>query len=222
MIPALVNNPLFREITPERLFADLEEISFHTRSYKKGEILAQQGAVCNRLVILTKGSVRGEMIDYSGRLIKVEDIAAPRAIAPLFLFGEENRYPVEVTANEPTEVIELPKSSVLSLFRKNEQFLENYMNLSANYARTLSDKLFFMSFKTIRQKLASYLLRLHKQQQQAHITLDRSQQELSDYFGVSRPSLARELAHMQEDGLLIADRKHITILQKEQLVRLIQ
>lgn len=222
MIPALVNNPLFREITPERLFADLEEISFHTRSYKKGEILAQQGAVCNRLVILTKGSVRGEMIDYSGRLIKVEDIAAPRAIAPLFLFGEENRYPVEVTANEPTEVIELPKSSVLSLFRKNEQFLENYMNLSANYARTLSDKLFFMSFKTIRQKLASYLLRLYKQQQQEHITLDRSQQELSDYFGVSRPSLARELAHMQEDGLLIADRKHITILQKEELVRLIQ
>ena len=194
MIPALVNNPLFRGITPERLFADLEEISFHTRSYKKGEILAQQGAVCNRLVILTKGSVRGEMIDYSGRLIKVEDIAAPRAIAPLFLFGEENRYPVEVTANEPTEVIELPKSSVLSLFRKNEQFLENYMNLSANYARTLSDKLFFMSFKTIRQKLASYLLRLYKQQQQTHITLDRSQQELSDYFGVSRPSLARELA----------------------------
>ena len=222
MIPVLVNNPLFRGITPERLFADLEEISFHTRSYKKGEILAQQGAVCNRLVILTKGSVRGEMIDYSGRLIKVEDIAAPRAIAPLFLFGEENRYPVEVTANEPTEVIELPKSSVLSLFRKNEQFLENYMNLSANYARTLSDKLFFISFKTIRQKLASYLLRLYKQQQQTHITLDRSQQELSDYFGVSRPSLARELAHMQEDGLLIADRKHITILQKEQLVRLIQ
>lgn len=222
MIPALVNNPLFRGITPERLFADLEEISFHTRSYKKGEILAQQGAVCNRLIILTKGSVRGEMIDYSGRLIKVEDIAAPRAIAPLFLFGEENRYPVEVTANEPTEVIELPKSSVLSLFRKNEQFLENYMNLSANYARTLSDKLFFMSFKTIRQKLASYLLRLYKQQQQTHITLDRSQQELSDYFGVSRPSLARELAHMQEDGLLIADRKHITILQKEELVRLIQ
>ena len=222
MIPALVNNPLFRGITPERLFADLEEISFHTRSYKKGEILAQQGAVCNRLVILTKGSVRGEMIDYSGRLIKVEDIAAPRAIAPLFLFGEENRYPVEVTANEPTEVIELPKSSVLSLFRKNEQFLENYMNLSANYARTLSDKLFFMSFKTIRQKLASYLLRLYKQQQQTHITLDRSQQELSDYFGVSRPSLARELAHMQEDGLLIADRKHTTIFQREQLVRLIQ
>lgn len=222
MTPALTNNPLFRGITPEKLSANLEEISFLTRSYRKGEILARQGDVCNRLVILTKGSVRGEMIDYSGRLIKVEDIAAPRALAPLFLFGEENRFPVEVTANEPTEVIEIPKASVLELFRRNEQFLENYMNLSANYARTLSDKLFFMSFKTIRQKIASYLLRLYKQQQQLQITLDRSQQELSDYFGVSRPSLARELSHMQEDGMIIADRKQITILQKEWLIRLIQ
>ena len=222
MTPALTNNPLFRGITPEKLSANLEEISFHTHSYRKGEILARQGDVCNRLVILTKGSVRGEMIDYSGRLIKIEDIAAPRAVAPLFLFGEENRFPVEVTANEPTEVIEIPKASVLELFRRNEQFLENYMNLSANYARTLSDKLFFMSFKTIRQKIASYLLRLYKQQQQLQITLDRSQQELSDYFGVSRPSLARELSHMQEDGMIIADRKQITILQKEWLIRLIQ
>lgn len=222
MLPTLIKNPLFRGITLERLSTDLEVISFHTRSYKKGEILARQGDQCNRLVILTKGSVRGEMIDYSGRLIKVEDITAPKALAPLFLFGEENNFPVEVTANEPTEVIELPKSSVLGLFRKNEQFLENYMNLSANYARTLSDKLFFMSFKTIRQKLASYLLRLQKQQRQLSVTLDRSQQELSDYFGVSRPSLARELAHMQEDGLLAVNRKHITILQKESLIRLIQ
>ena len=222
MTPALTNNPLFRGITPEKLSANLEEISFHTRSYRIGEILARQGDVCNRLVILIKVRLRGEMIDYSGRLIKVEDIAAPRALAPLFLFGEENRFPVEVTANEPTEVIEIPKASVLELFRRNEQFLENYMNLSANYARTLSDKLFFMSFKTIRQKIASYLLRLCKQQQQLQITLDRSQQELSDYFGVSRPSLARELSHMQEDGMIIADRKQITILQKEWLIRLIQ
>lgn len=222
MIEKLINNPLFKNIASSTLEANLSEISFHTRSYLKGEILAYQGDPCSKLIILIKGSVRGEMIDYSGRLIKVEDIAAPRALAPLFLFGEDNRYPVEITANEPTETFEIPRNNVLKLFRKNETFLENYMNLSANYARTLSDKLFFMSFKTIRQKLASYLLRLYKQQQKEQVTIDRSQQELSDYFGVSRPSLARELAHMQEDGLIITDRKQITLLKKEALIRLIQ
>ena len=135
MIPVLINNPLFRGITPEKLSANLEEISFHTRSYKKGEILARQGDVCNRLVILTKGSVRGEMIDYSGRLIKVEDIAAPRAIAPLFLFGEENRYPVEVTANEPTEVIEIPKTSVPQERAVSRKLYEPFCQLRTDFIR---------------------------------------------------------------------------------------
>lgn len=222
MYSTLIDNPLFRGIAPETLSSALAEVNFRMRSYRKGEVLARQGDVCNRLVILAKGSVRGEMIDYSGRLVKVEDIAAPRALAPLFLFGDENRYPVEVTANEPTETIEIPKSGVLELFRRNECFLENYMNLSANYARTLSDKLFFMSFKTIRQKLASYLLRLHRQQGQSRVRLDRSQQALSDYFGVSRPSLARELARMQEDGLIAVDRKLVTILRADALTQLIR
>ena len=58
MIPVLINNPLFRGITPEKLSANLEEISFHTRSYKTGEILARQWDVCNRLVNYVIGGVQ--------------------------------------------------------------------------------------------------------------------------------------------------------------------
>lgn len=220
MLEELLSNPLFHNINAAELHKNFDGMMYRQKVFDKGEILAHQGDVCNRLIILTKGSVRGEMIDYSGRLIKIEDIAAPRAIAPLFLFGAANRYPVEVTANEVTETIIIPRESILKLFRRNETFLENYMNISANYAHTLSDKLFFLSFKTIRQKLASYLLRLSGQS--SCFLMDRSQQELADYFGISRPSLARELGHMQDDGLILADRKQITILNKEILKQLIK
>jgi len=47
---------------------DFDGIVSHLRMFRKGDILARQGDVCNRLMILLKGSVRGEMIDYSGRL----------------------------------------------------------------------------------------------------------------------------------------------------------
>ena len=63
-----------------------------------------------------------------------------------------------------------------------------------------------MSFKTIRQKLASYLLRMLKQQGDSPIQLDRSQQELADYFGYLVPLWHAELAHMQDDGLIKTDR----------------
>lgn len=221
MIEQLLPNPLFRNVSAGELRKDFEGLTYKVKNYTKGEILAHQGDVCNKLIILTKGSVRGEMIDESGRIVKIEDIASPRALAPLFLFGAANRFPVEVTANENTEVIIIPKESVIKLFARNEAFLENYMNMSANYAQTLSEKLFFMSFKTIRQKLASYFLRLSATQG-SQILLDRSQQELADYFGISRPSLAREVSHMQDDGLIKADRKQITILNKEKLKILIR
>ncbi len=221
MIEQLLSNPLFRNVSAGELRKDFEGLTYKVKNYTKGEILAHQGDVCNKLIILTKGSVRGEMIDESGRIVKIEDIASPRALAPLFLFGAANRFPVEVTANENTEVIIIPKESVIKLFARNEAFLENYMNMSANYAQTLSEKLFFMSFKTIRQKLASYFLRLSATQG-SQILLDRSQQELAAYFGISRPSLAREVSHMQDDGLIKADRKQITILNKEKLKILIR
>lgn len=221
MIEQLLPNPLFRNVSAGELQKSFDGLTYKVKSYDKGEILAHQGDVCNKLIILTKGSVRGEMIDESGRIVKIEDIASPRALAPLFLFGAANRFPVEVTANENTEAIIIPKESVIKLFARNEAFLENYMNMSANYAQTLSEKLFFMSFKTIRQKLASYFLRLSATQGN-QILLDRSQQELADYFGISRPSLAREVSHMQDDGLIKADRKQITILNKDKLKILIR
>lgn len=221
MISILLKNPLFKGTTPEELTTNFEGITYHIKNFRKGDILAFQGDPCNRLIILLKGSVRGEMIDYSGKLIKIEDIGAPRALAPLFLFGTENKYPVEVTANEEVDALFIPKESVLLLFQRNQLFLENYLNTSANYAKTLSDKLFFLSFKSIKQKLASYILRLSASAGNK-IVMDRSQQEMADYFGVSRPSLARELAHMQDEGLISVDRKHIAILNPEKLKKLIQ
>jgi len=221
MLSILIENPLFRGTTPKDLSQNFEGVTYQIKSFKKGDILAFRGDVCNRLIILLKGSVRGEMIDYSGKLIKIEDIYAPRALAPLFLFGTENKFPVEVTANEEVNALFIPKESVLLLFQRNRRFLENYLNTSANYAKTLSDKLFFLSFKNIKQKLASYILRLSATAGDK-IIMDRSQQEMADYFGVSRPSLARELANMQDEGLISVDRKHIGILNKEKLKELIR
>jgi CRP-like cAMP-binding protein len=78
------------------------------------------------------------------------------------------------------------------------------------FATRLSDKLYFLSFKTIRQKIANYLLKLPAKE--GVVTLDRSQNSLAEYFGVTRPSLSRELANMQEEGLIEMERKTIRIL----------
>lgn len=161
------------------------------------------------------------MMDPSGKIVKVEDIEAPSPLAPLFLFGKESRFPVQVTAREDVSTLIIPKGSVLKMLRMNEQLLQNFLDISAFYASALSRKLHLMSFRTIRQKIIIYLLNLPAKGSNS-VELDRTQHALAEYFGVSRPALARELRNMQDDGLIRIDKKLISFTDKNKLVQLIR
>ena len=213
----LTKIPLFRsasEAELERIFAELK---ITETSFKKGEILAMQDEPANRLIIILTGSVKGEMTDAAGRVAKVEDIEAPSPLAILFLFGTENRFPVQAIAREDVTAVIIPRPSVLRMLSMNEAILKNYLDISADFATRLSRKLNFMSLHTIRQKLAVYLLDLSKKQGSDTVAIDRSKSALAEYFGVARPSLERELTRMQNDGMIATGKKTITIKKRREL-----
>ena len=208
---------LFNHINEEELADLLSKVEVKVTIFSKDDILAMQDELCNRLIILQNGGVKAEMTAPSGKVVKVEDIYAPNPLAILFLFGMKNRFPVQVTALGRVEALIIPKQSVIKMLGMNEQLLKNYLDISANFASRLSDKLYFMSFRTIRQKLITYLLNLPEKNHV--IVLDRSQQALSEYFGVSRPSLSRELANMAKDNLISISKKEIRIVDRNKLVQ---
>ena len=206
-LTALKKIPLFRSIHEAEIEMIFSELKITETEFRKGEVLALQDELCNRLIILLSGSVKGEMTDPSGKVVKVEDIYAPSPLAILFLFGPDNRFPVQAIAREDVTALVIPKQSVLRMLSMNQTLLKNYLDISADFASRLSKKLHFMSFRTIRQKLAVYILNLSKIKQEDTIELDKTKSALAEYFGVSRQSLERELSNMQHDGLLTADKK---------------
>lgn len=216
----ITRSKFFSSLTEERIREILDTIQIKESLFRKGEILAMQDEPCNRLILLTRGSVTAEMTDPAGKIIKVEDIYAPNPLAILFLFGDNNRFPVQATAREEVEALVIPKQSVLKMLSMDEQLLKNYLDISAIYASRLSQKLHFMTFRTIRQKLALYFLRLAKQQGDT-ILLDRTQESLAEYFGVTRPSLSRELKKMQEDKLISMTKKQVIIHNRISLQNLV-
>ncbi|MFT4224116.1 Crp/Fnr family transcriptional regulator [Dysgonomonas sp.] len=221
-LSVLNQTPLFRSVQSNELEKILSELKISESFFKKGEILALQDEPCNRLIILLSGSVKGEMTDPSGKVVKVEDIYAPSPLAILFLFGQNNRFPVQATAREDSTALVIPRQSILRMLSMNETILNNYLDISADFAWRLSQKLHFMSFRTIRQKLAMYILNLSKISGSNTVTLDRSKSALAEYFGVSRQSLERELTNMQADELIINNKKEIQITDKNKLVHLVR
>lgn len=217
----IVKIPLFKSLKPAEVENIFSAIKLTETHFAKGEILALQDEPCNRLIILLEGSVKAEMSAPSGKVIKVEDIAAPNPLAILFLFGQNNRFPVQATALEDIVALVIPKQSILRMLSMNETILTNYLDISANFAGKLSKKLHFMSFRTIREKLAMYLIELAQQKSSNVVELDRTKSSLAEYFGVSRPSLERELTNMQVDGLIKSEKKRITLVDINRLKQLI-
>lgn len=220
-INVLVRTPLFRTVAETEIERVLSELKIKESHFEKGDILAFQDEPCNRLIILLSGSVKGEMNDPSGKVVKVEDIYAPNPLAILFLFGEDNRFPVQITALENTTALVIPKQSILRMLSMNESILKNYLDISANFAGRLSKKLHFMSFRTIRQKLAMYIVDLSQSSKSEVVVFDRTKTALAEYFGVSRQSLERELTNMENDNLIKIDKKYIQLKDKNKLIQLI-
>lgn len=214
---SLEKSPLFKGLKNETIAFLLSKVHFQLKQYDKNEIIAYSGDPCQNLYVLSQGSVRGEMIDFTGKTIKIEDIEAPRPLAPAFLFGKMNQYPVTIAANEETAMLVLPKDSVLKLLQMDLVFLKNYMDIISNRAQFLSKKIRFLSFQSIKGKFAHYVLSLTSGSNQNSVLLPKTQAEMADLFGVARPSLARAIRSLDADGIISAKGKEVAILDKRRL-----
>lgn len=221
----LANCPIFSALSPERREELIGDIDYTVATYSKGEQVARQGDLVKALSILVKGSVKSEMITENGGILTIEVIKAPRPLAPAFLFASENYFPVDVTALEECTVVSIPKDEVLRLFQKDTNFLEHYIIYNSNVTQFLSQKLQILTIKTIRGKLAHYLLeqlsiaRLSNPNNKS-FTMDKNQTELAKYFGVSRPALARTLSSIQQEGAIKTERNRVEILDKTLLQKM--
>jgi CRP/FNR family transcriptional regulator, dissimilatory nitrate respiration regulator len=156
------------------------------------------------------------MVDFTGRVIKIEEIAAPGAIASAFMFGTNNRFPVNVNAVTNTELLVIEKPDFLKLLIAEDRMLINFLNMISNRSQFLSDKIKFLNFKTIKGKLAQFFLQ-RAGKDKNFITLEMTQKDLADYFGVARPSIARALKEMEEEKVIEAKGKSIRIIDKMSL-----
>ncbi len=215
----LSNAPLFKGLSPDEIEKVLDNVPHNVKKFQSGSMICLSGEHVNSLMVVISGIVKGEMADYAGRVIKIEDIAAPDTLAPAFLFGSRNRFPVNVIAVSSAELLLISKTDFLKLLMINDTILVNFLDMISNRSQFLSEKIKFLNFKTIKGKLAHFILQ-KAGNDLSSVILEMTQNELADLFGVARPSVARVLRELEEGGFIEAKGKNIKIIDKEGLADL--
>lgn len=212
----LKNAPFFRGLSLEEITFATSMVSYRIRSYRAGSLIAHSGDIVNSFTMVIEGVVKGEMIDFAGRIIKIENIPPSGALASAFIFGPKNTYPVNVVAVTDTRLMVIGKTEFLKLLKNNERLLENFLDIVSERSQFLSEKIRFLNFKTIRGKLAQYILELSGHDQN-EITLTLTQAELAEYFGVARPSVARVMGELEENGIIEIRGRNLRIIDRDGL-----
>ena len=212
----LIKSPLFSGLELEEIRSVLSSTHYRLKSYSAGDLVSQSGAPVKCFMMVIDGVVKGEMIDFTGRVIKIEDIPAPGALASAFIFGSRNQFPVSVTAVSDARIMIIEKPEFLAFLRKNGRILLNFLDIISNRSQFLSEKIKFLNFKTIKGKLAQYILQKARRDSNEFV-FDLTQTDLAEFFGVTRPSIARVIAELEEKGLVLIKGKSVKILDKEGL-----
>ena len=218
---ALIRNPLFHGIEKQILGTIIKGIHHQIKQLETNEVLAVEGEVLNQLWIIVEGAVVGQMMDYTGNLLRVEKIMAPQTIATAFLFGKPGKLPVTITATEPVKLFCIPKDDLITLFSQHKKIMQNFLDIISERAQFLSQRIKVLSISSLRGKLAFYLLQHVKKTGQTEFLLPHTKQELPEQFGTTRPSVGRILHRLNNEDIIESSRKHIRILDREALAWMI-
>lgn len=212
----LTSIPIFAGLSEPEIEKLLSAIVFQRKSYSKNALIVSHGEVCDRLLILIKGTVKGEMLNLNGKSLKIEDMSAPSLLASAFIFGEKAIFPVNIVTSTDVCFLVIQKNELLKLFRLSDKVLQNFLGLVSSKARFISEKLRFHSFKNLRIKLANYLIA--EAGNNNNFKLKHTQSELAELFGVARPSVGRAFLHLQEDEIIDIRYKQVKIINQQRLI----
>jgi CRP-like cAMP-binding protein len=215
----LLKAPLFSGMTLAEIVPVISVTPYRVRKYKPGTMISHSGDPVNAFLMVIDGTVKGEMVDFSGRVIKIEDIPASGALASAFIFGSRNKFPVNVVAMTDTSLMIIEKADFVRFLKSNDKLLTNFLDMISNRSQFLTEKIKFLNFKTIRGKFAQYILQVAGPDK-SEIKLAMTQNEVSEYFGVARPSIARAIGEMEDEGIIITKGKLLKIIDKKRLTEL--
>lgn len=194
-------NNLFRGVDEEALDAYLKKLGAREGDVAAGEYIFREEDEVKGLYILFEGMVEVEKNDGSGKRQMVNRFDKPDTVfGEVYLFLEDRPYDFACRAVKDSRLLFVPKEAFdLAGGATAQRLTQNMLQVLANKAYFLNQKMLILSAGSIRKKIARHLLFKNPEGEPMALM---NREELADYLAVPRPSLSRELMKMHREGYI--------------------
>lgn len=222
MLAVLKNTALFNGKSNDEIEKILASLQYVIGNYRKGELVFRIDQPADRIGILIRGSVAIEKNLASGKTTPVFLRYPGQMFGEAAVFSRAETYPCNVISQGNSEVLLIPKKTMITMISGDATILTNFLLLFANKILELTVKTELLSCDSIRQKIIfSLLYELQEFSREMTVRLPFSKKFWAESLDVSRPSLYRELCAMEREELIRLEGKTIIMVNKQGLLAIL-
>ncbi|MDD5486132.1 MAG: Crp/Fnr family transcriptional regulator [Dehalococcoidales bacterium] len=202
----LKTSPIFKGIEEENLDKMLRCLKPAQKEYRSREIIALNGSEFSGIGVVAEGKIALTRETFGGNRVILQILGPGDIVGEMVAFSNLKTWPFTVIAQEDCRLFFLPASKVMgycsNICSSHSRLIINILNILSNKTIAFSKTIEHLSARSIRGRVSSYLLDEFRQRGEKNFQLELKRNELSDYLGIPRPSLSREMANMKSDGII--------------------
>ena len=224
-LDVIKSSRLFRDIDDGEIEAMLACLSVSSRDYAKNEFILRAGECTRSFGLVLEGAVHIIKEDFLGNRNIISEARAGDIFAESYACVPGAPLEVSAAAAEPacvsaaaaerSEVMFMDVSRVLTVCGSacafHARLMRNLLAVLAEKNLKFSEKLTYMTQRSTRQKLLSYLSAESLRRGAREFEIPFNRQQLADYLSVDRSALSGELSKLRGEGLLDYHKNKFTL-----------
>lgn len=213
----LKNIPMFYGIKATEMESMFHCLGAYMKDIKRDDYVIMCGDDVNIVGIILSGQIHMIREDLWGNKSLLMSLEKGELFGETFACGLDQSATVSYIAASDVKVLFLTFSHIIHACSMSCKFhhrlIENMVALIALKNKQLMDKVDILSKKTLREKIASYLIQESGKNRSLIFQIPLGRVQLAEYLSVNRSALTRELKTMQSEGLIEYDGNSFRILR---------
>ncbi|ACR79858.1 Crp/Fnr family transcriptional regulator [Kosmotoga olearia] len=202
--------------------AEIKYIEKNARVVKVNEnkILYSPDEVCEQVSVILKGKLRVSKLFPSGKEQILKYLQEGDTFGETLVFLKV-QYPAYIIADTTAKILEIPEKVIFKLF-DNKTFLVSYLESVSKKMLNLSNIIEMLSLKSIKQRVAKYLIDLYYSQGSSVINLKKTKKQIAQDIGSVREVVSRAFGDLEKAGMIkLLDKNRVKITDLKKLEEII-
>ena len=212
---------LFRGMSAQELSALLDCLDFRVRKFGRNETVNTAGDPFEGLGVILTGQADVIKENSTGDRMIMTILKPGDIFGEMAAFSGVGKWPATVVAHTDCSVMYVPPDKLTGQCEKacagHRRLVINMLGILSWKALTLSKKLEYLSVRSVRGRIAKFLLEQYKNYGQTTFLIPMNRNEMADFLNITRPSLSREMSRMKDDGILDFHRSSVRIMDMRAL-----